>query len=462
MDASLATGARAGAAPTGVAAELAALLALAAPIAAAQAGLALMGLVDTAVVGRLGAAPLAAVGLGNGVFFALAMLGLGVMMGFDPLFSQVLGAGQPQRAHAMLRQAGWMAILCAAVMAVPIALLPLLLGRIGFAPEVARGASGFLLARLPGLLPLYLFAGARSYLQAHGRVRAVVIATVLANVANLLLDLLLVFGAGPIPALGAVGSGLATTLCTALQFGVLLVGIRALPAPPALASERPSSGGPDREVLLQALRIGLPFGLQMTAETGVFALVALLAARLGTQQVAAHQVAIALASLTFCAAVGVGNAGAVRVGWAVGARDRAAVRLRGLCAFAGGAGIMSVSGLAFWLFPGALARLLSDQPEVIAATVPLLAVAAAFQIVDGVQAVGAGVLRGAGDTQASLVANLVGHWAVGLPVALWLGYQRGMGVIGLWWGLCAGLSAVAVALLVRFVRLSARGFAAVV
>ena len=447
-------------APSGVAAELRALVSLAMPFAAAQAGLALMGLVDTAVVGRLGAGPLAAVGLGNGLFFALALLGLGVMMGFDPLFSQALGAGQPRRAHALLRQAGWMALFGAAVMAVPIGLLPLALGRLGFAPEVASGASGFLLARLPGLLPLYLFAGARSYLQAHGRVRAVVAATVLANVANLLLDLLLVFGAGPIPALGAVGSGLATTLCTALQFAVLLVAIRGLPVPPLPAGEVPDPRGPDPEALRLALRVGLPFGLQMTAETGVFALVALLAARLGTQQVAAHQVAIALASFTFCAAVGVGNAGAVRVGWAVGARDPAKVRLRGLCAFAGGAGIMAISGLLFWVFPGPLARLLSDQPEVIAATVPLLAVAAAFQIVDGVQAVGAGVLRGAGDTRASLIANLVGHWAIGLPVALWLGYHRGLGVIGLWWGLCAGLSAVAVALLLRFLRLSARGFAA--
>ena len=444
-----------------IAAELRALLVLAAPIAAAQAGLALMGLVDTAVVGRLGALPLAAVGLGNGLFFALALLGLGVMMGFDPLFSQALGARAPHRAHALLRQAGWMALFCSAAVAVPLALLPLWLGRLGFAPEVARGAGGFMLARLPGLWPLYLFAGARSYLQAHGRLRAVVLATVLANLANLLLDLLLVFGAGPIPALGAVGSGLATTLCTALQYWVLQVGVRALPVPVLPAGEPESPRGPDRKALLQALRIGLPFGLQMTAETGVFALVALLAARLGTQQVAAHQVAIALASFTFCAAVGVGNAGSVRVGWAVGARDQAAARLRGLCAFAGGAGIMAISALLFWLFPGPLARLLSDQPEVIAATLPLLSVAAAFQIVDGVQAVGAGVLRGAGDTRVSLVANLIGHWAVGLPVALWLGYHRGLGVIGLWWGLCAGLSAVAVALFLRFLRLSARGFAVV-
>jgi MATE family multidrug resistance protein len=117
---------------------------------------------------------------------------------------------------------------------------------------------------------------------------------------------------------------------------------------------------------------------------------------------------------------------------------------------------MTVSALLFWLFPGTLARLLSDQQEVISASVPLLAVAAVFQISDGIQAVGAGVLRGAGDTRFAFVANLVGHYCVGLPVAVLLGIYLGHGVIGLWWGLCAGLTAVAIALLTRFLRLSAR------
>ena len=448
--------------------ELAGLFKLAAPIALAQAGLALMGVVDTAVVGRLGAAPLAGAGLGNGLFFALALFGLGAMMGFDPLFSQAIGAGRTGRAVQLLRQARWLAFFAALVVAVPVAVITLSLPLLGVEPEVAHSARGLLWARLPGLLPLYLFTALRSYLQARGTVRAVVLATVVANVANFLLDLVLVFGLGPIPSLGAAGSGLSTTLCTGLQWVVLefalgkaaadseaglgLAGLAGLAGP----------AGPARGDLVAALRVGIPFGLQMAAETGVFALVALLAARLGTLQMAAHQVAISLASFTFCFALGVGNAGGVRVGWAVGAGDPAGARRRGLWAFAGGAAIMSVSALGFWLFPGPLARLISDQADVVAQSGPLLAVAAAFQIVDGVQAVGAGVLRGAGDTKASLLANLVGHWVVGLPVALELGYRRGMGVVGLWWGLCAGLAAVALVLLARFWILSARGLRPVV
>jgi MATE family multidrug resistance protein len=167
-------------------------------------------------------------------------------------------------------------------------------------------------------------------------------------------------------------------------------------------------------------------------------------------------VAIALASFTFCAAVGVGMAGSVRVGRAVGARDTAGARRAGLLAFASGTGIMGLSAIAFWLFPGPLARILSDRPEVIAASVPLLAVCAVFKISDGVQGVGSGVLRGVGDTRFAFLANVCGHYLVGLPLAILLGLHLGWGVIGLWWGLCAGLTAVAAALLTRFIRLSSR------
>ncbi|MGZ6125664.1 MAG: MATE family efflux transporter [Myxococcales bacterium] len=209
----------------------------------------------------------------------------------------------------------------------------------------------------------------------------------------------------------------------------------------------------------KALGVGIPVGLQMGAEVGVFALVGVLAGRLGALSLAAHQIAISLASFTFCAAVGVGMAGTVRVGWAIGARDTPAARRSGLTAFAGGAGIMAVAALCFWLAPGALARMLTDQPEVIAAAIPLLAVCAVFQLSEGVQGVGAGVLRGAGDTRFAFLANLLGHYAIGLPVAIVLGFKLGQGVIGLWWGLCAGLTAVAAGLLTRFLRLSSREIA---
>jgi MATE family multidrug resistance protein len=253
--------------------------------------------------------------------------------------------------------------------------------------------------------------------------------------------------------MGPAGSGLATSLCSVLQAGVLLAVASRLGE--ATAPRRK----PDPHDLLAAARVGVPVGLQMGAEVGVFALVGVLAGRLGQMSIAAHQVAISLASFTFCAAVGVGNAASVRVGWAIGAGDSRAAQRSGLTAFAAGASIMTLSALAFWLVPRQIASLLTNGADVIAASVPLLAVAAVFQISDGVQAVGAGVLRGAGDTRFAFLANLIGHYAVGLPIAVALGLFGGQGVSGLWWGLCAGLTAVAVALLSRFIRLSSREIA---
>ena len=425
--------------------ELRKLLRLAAPIAFTQAGYALMGLVDTAVVGRLGASALGAIGLANGLFFAIAVIGLGCMMGLDPLFSQALGAGDTRRARELVWQGLWLSGAVTLALALPLAVLPLILEPSGIEPAVARDARLFLWLRMPGLWPLLAFAGLRAYLQSAHRVRALVIATVVANVANLVLDILLVFGKLGFPALGAPGSGLATSICSFLQFGVLALAVR--PREPR---------GPSVHDFRKALSVGIPVGLQMGAEVGVFALVGLLAGRLGARAMAAHQVAISLASFTFCAAVGVGQAGSVRVGWAVGARNTPAARRSGLIAFAGGILVMSVAALLFWLVPGVLARLLTDQDDVISLAIPLLAVCAVFQLSDGIQGVGAGVLRGAGDTRFPFLANVVGHYAVGLPIAIVLGLWHGQGVIGLWWGLCAGLTAVAIALLTRFLRLSAR------
>jgi MATE family multidrug resistance protein len=207
--------------------------------------------------------------------------------------------------------------------------------------------------------------------------------------------------------------------------------------------------------LAQAARVGIPIGLHLGAEIGVFALAGVLAGGLGPASVGAHQIAISFASLTFTVALGIGNAGSVRVGWAVGAHNTPQARVSGFTAFAGGAGFMALGGLVFALFPNALAELSGAPADVVPLLVPLLMVSAVFQVFDGVQGVGAGVLRGAGDTRFTFLANMVGHYAIGLPLTLLLGFKLGLGVVGIWWGLCAGLVTVAVALLWRFHRLSA-------
>jgi MATE family multidrug resistance protein len=442
--------------------EILALARLAAPLAAASAGQSLMGLVDAAVVGRAGAAALAGTGLGNSLFFSLAAVGIGVMLGLDPLTAQALGAGDRVRARRLVWQGLWMALAYGLALMVPLALLPLAAVPLGIEPGTAREGTRYVLARLPGVPALLFFFAARSYLQSLGATRPLLLAVVGANVVNLALDVLFVFGGAAlppwlwplraVPAMGAMGAGLATTAVIWLQAAALACAIALVPAPRIGRRDRLPSL---REIAL-ASRVGVPVGLHMGAEVDVFALVGFLAGRLGTEQLAAHQIAIALASFTFTAAVGIGQAGSVRVGWAVGAGDTSGARRAGLTAFAAGAGFMACAALAFVLFPGPLARAMSDDGAVVAAAAPLLVVAAFFQISDATQAVGAGVLRGAGDTRFTFAANMVGHWLIGFPVAVALAFVVGLGVTGLWWGLCAGLSAVAAALLARFLRISSR------
>jgi len=442
-------------------AELRQLLRLAAPLAAINAGNQLMSLVDVAVVGRLGADSLAGVGLANGIFFSFSILGMGVMMGLDPLVSQALGAGDPARARRHLWQGVWLALAVTLVLAVPIGFTPALLEPFGIEHGAAQEARTYLGIRLLGLYPLLLFMGVRAYLQAHGITRPMFLSMLAANVLNALADVLLVFGgsvlpewAGPLrelPGYGVAGAAAATTVCTVFQLAFVGGALRVVGAPGFdVAMRRPSL--PD---LRRALRVGLPIGLQMAAEVSIFALVGFLIGRMGTGLLAAHQIALTLASLTFTVAVGIGAATSVRVGRAVGAGDTPSARLAGMSGIVGGGAWMVVSALLFLMFPRTLAGILTDQTDVIEHAVPLLMIAAVFQVSDGLQAVGSGALRGAGDTRYPFIANVLGYYVIALPVGLAMGSALGLGAIGLWWGLCLGLTVVAAALVRRFLRISA-------
>lgn len=445
--------------------ELAALWRLAAPLSAVHVGNHFSSVVSTAIVGRSSAAAQSGAGLGNTLFFAVSVVGTGILMGFDPLIAQALGAGDPQRARRLFWQASWLAVLLSTALTLPVALAAPLLPALGIGPEIALHARPYLYVRAAGLLPLLLFSAARTYLQALGHTRPLVLAMILGNVLNAAAATLFVYGgaalgpwAGPLanlPGLGASGAALATTLCNFLELAIAALALRALPVDGFAPAQRRLSAG-DLKV---SLRVGLPIGLQLAAEVGLFALVALLAGGMGTEALAAHYVALNLAGLSFSATLGIGAAAAVRVGRAVGAGDAPSARRAGLVALASGGLFMALPALVFLFAPSPLARLLTSEPRVIAVAVPLLGVAALFQLSDGLQCVGSGVLRGAGDTRFAFLSNLAGHYFVGLPVAAALGIGAGRGITGLWWGLCAGLSAVAATLVLRFWAISSRPIA---
>jgi MATE family multidrug resistance protein len=441
-------------------------LRLAAPIIATQIGTMLMGLVDTAIVGRVGEQALAGVAIGNTLVFAVSMPALGVLTAIEPLTSQAVGAGDGARARRTLREGLRLSFL----LTVPFALIAwaslALLPWLKVDPGVVPLARAYVMWRLPSLLPFFVYIAAKTYQQAVLRPRAAVEAVIVANVLHAVADWIAVFGDDGLarvglpriglPAFGGAGAGVATTLSLSFM-AWWIAGLRR--RIPKGAPDEPKPGeidaeGMDGEVVRKLFRVGTPIGLQLLAEVGVFSLVTVLMGRLGGRTTAAHQIALGLASFSFMGALGVAQATSVRVGISVGGERAHDTRRAGLTGVGIGVAIMGVWSIVFATFPHALARIFTPDEAVIAAAVPLIRIGALFQLVDGMQVVSAGALRGTGDTRWPLALNVVMHWFVGFPLGLLLGFGLGMGAVGLWFGLTAGLATVAFALVSRFVVLT--------
>jgi MATE family multidrug resistance protein len=422
------------------------MLRLALPVVTIQVGMMTMGVVDTIMVGHISAQALAAVALGNLYFFSLAVFGMGTLMVLDPVVAQAVGAGDgPAVARAVQR-----GVLLAAFLTVPTALLLVLAAPV-FAlaqqpAEVVPLAAAYAVRSVPGTFPFLLFIVFRQSLQAVGRTAPIVWAIVIANVANGVLNWVFIFGHLGIPAMGVIGSAWATSISRGLLALVLGVAARDRLGP-MLFPVHPETRRP--APLWRMLLLGVPIGAQQVLEFGAFALVALMMGWMGTRQMAGHQIAINLAALTFMVPLGVGDAASVLVGRAVGRGDVGATQGAARAAFACGVVFMSVTGITFLCLPEPLARLYTRDLDVIAVAAALIPIAGVFQVFDGLQVVGSGVLRGLGDTRAPMLANLLGYWALGIPVSVYLGFGAHLGPAGLWWGLVLGLGVVAGILLSR-------------
>lgn len=423
-------------------AELRATLDLSWPLVAAFAGNQLLSLVDTVVAGHLGTVPLAAVGLGGSLFFFGSVLAMGILMGLDPLASQAVGAGELHVARRHLREA----VRLACVLALPSAGVVALayyggLWAVAVEPETRTAAGWYLLARTPSMLPFLLFITLRSYLQSMHVARPVFVGMLVANAVNVPANFYFAVELG----WGVAGIGFASTVVMVAQVWVLAWVVRRIPVPDG-------TGPPTVEGTRRIVAVGWPIGMFYLAEMGVFATVTVLMGGLGTVAVAGHQVALQLAAFTFTVCLGVSAATSVRVGHAVGRGDPDGTLRAGLVGMATGLAIMTTTALTFLLLAPQLAGVMTESAEVVALAVPLLYVAAAFQIFDGVQAVASGALRGTGDTRSAMWMTALGHWAVGLPVGVLCTWGLDFGPRGLWFGLTAGLATSGTALAIRFVR----------
>jgi len=430
------------------------MISLALPVALGELGWMAMGVVDTMMVGRIGTEAIGATSIGRALFMAVTVAGIGLLLGLDTLVSQAFGAGNLDDCHRSLQHGIYISFaLALPATGLVLLLAPPLLARWGIEPSVLRLTLPYLTAVSWSALPIFLYSSARRYLQAMNLVRPVMIALISANLINAGGNWMLIFGRWGAPRLGIAGAGWATviSMCYLAAFLMAVVllrererGSRAFRLPWPLELGR----------MKRLLGLGLPAAIHLALEIGVFAVATLLVGRLDAASLAAHQVALLAASVTFMVPLGISSAAAVRVGQALGRGDPAGSARAGWTALLLGGGFMSLAAVAFVVLPGPLIRTFTSDPGVIRIGVSLLAVAAFFQLFDGLQVVATGALRGAGETRAPMVWNFVGHWLIGLPLGYYLCFVRGVGVIGIWVGLSAGLILIGIVLVIVWWRIS--------
>jgi MATE family multidrug resistance protein len=431
--------------------ETRATVAVAGPLAAANLAQMAMGFTNTVIVGSLGSAALAAAGLGASLYFTVALVCSGILTAVAPLAAHEIGAGDNRGAGrvagAGLVLAAWLAVPLVAALLVADRLLIAL----GYEPALATEIGRFLGAiawSAPGFLG---FAVLRSFLVAVSHSRTVMIALILCIPMNAALNWILVFGHLGAPPLGIAGSGCATAVIQWLMFTGL--GCYALAAPSlAQYPMRPSLRGWDE--IGRILRLGLPIGGILGLEIGVFATTGILMGLLGADALGAHQLVMNCISVIFMVPLGIAQAATVRVAVTLGAGAPAAARRAGFVAIALGVAYMAIMAVVLVAAPRTIARIYVDidasaNRGLVEIALQLLAIAALFQIFDGVQAIAVGALRGYRDTAIPLLLAVIGYWGVGFAGGWLLAFPAGYGAIGLWTGLAVGLAAVALMLTLR-------------
>lgn len=424
-------------------------LTLALPIMAGMLSQTLMGLADTIMVGRVGVVPLAAASFVNAVAHLPLVFGLGLLSCIAVLTSQAYGARKPAEAGEVLRHGLVMAAAMGLVAMLAMFALHPFLNHMGQTPEVVAAAGRYLLLFGVSLLPALMAHGGKQFSDSLNHPwwpTFVMLGGVLLNV---LLNWILIYGHWGVPALGLEGAGWATLIARAAMALVMVGYVLRAPTMRAfhpLRWQTALSGVRFRKLF----HVGWPVGAQHFFEVSAFALGAVMTGWISADAIASHQIAISCAAITFMSALGIGAAACIRVGHAYGARQFTRTRRIGFSAVAMAATFMGGFGLIFALAGKPIAGLFIDSPTVVALTSQLLVVAAVFQIADGVQVTSISALRGLADVRAPAIIAVVAYWLVALPVGYALTFRAQLGVVGMWIGFAAGLSAAAAGLAWRF------------
>jgi MATE family multidrug resistance protein len=433
--------------------ELRALWRLALPIVVTNLGTQLMTTVDLLMTGNYSKDALAAAGIASVWIHGTTLFAMGIVFGIDPIVTQAHGAGDGPRAGRALQRGLVVALASSVVLALLWTFTEAVLLLAKQDPAAARAAQEYTRVQIPSIPFFMAFVALRQYLQGREILSPILIVIFVANAFNALFNWGLIFGRAGLPELGLVGAGWATSLTRVVMCIGLVWMIRARRLH-AGAWEPWSRAAWSREGLGQVLRYGVPIGLQLGLEVWAFGASTLMAGSLGTTSAAAHVIVLNLASITFMLPMGVSFAAVTRVGNLIGAGRPDRARTASWVAFGLGALVMGSAGLVFLLGRDVLPSFWTDDASVVAAAATILPIAAAFQVFDGVQVVGSGILRGMGDTRPAALFNLIGYWVLALPLGWWMAFRAGLALSGVWWGLAIGLAIVAVCL-VAWVR--ARG-----
>lgn len=440
----------------GFAAQSRAVLVLGLPLVGSHVAQFALHITDTVMLGWYGVTDLAAGALGATIFFVTFTLGMGFAQAVMPMVATAAASGDDTEVRRVTRMGMWLSLGYAAL-ALPLFLFSApILGVMGQEPDVARIGGDYLSAIGFGLAPALLVMVMKSYLAALGRTQAVLWATVASVFVNIGVNWLLIFGNLGFPEMGAKGAAVAS----------VLVQIYTLLALTLYAVTRPSLRHyqllvrfwrPDWSALRQVNALGLPIGMALLAETGLFGASAVMMGWFGKEALAAHSIALEITAIFFMVHLGLSNAATVLVGRAKGVGDAAALKAAARAAVFLSLGFACATMVVYWLAAEPMVGLFisPDEPQrdaIVALGVTLLMVAALFQLADSGQAMAMGLLRGVHDTRQPMIIAAISYWLVGLPAGYGLGFVAGYEGVGIWLGLVAGLTTAAVALHARFWR----------
>jgi multidrug resistance protein, MATE family len=432
------------------------LIALAVPMAGTHLAQMLLHVTDTVMLGWYGIEALAAVVLATSFFFFMFILGSGVGTGIMGLIASARAQGDETQVRRVTRMGIWLSVAYGLLVIPPLVWSGPVLVALGQKPELAAMAQDYLRIAFVGMIPALLVIVLRSYFAALERASVVLWVTLAGVVLNACLNWMLIFGNWGAPELGLRGSAIATAATQVLQIVLLIAVAQVLPASRPYHLFR-RFWRPDWAVFGQVMRLGLPAGLTLMAESGLFIAAALMMGWVGTVELAAHGIALQMASLAFMIYLGLSNAVTVKVGRAHGAGDDRGMRAVGLAAVILTFLICAVIASGFVIAPRALLGLFLDERQANVASIltfgsTLLGMAALFQIFDAMQVIALGLLRGVQDARVPMWIAAVSYWVIGIPLSYLFAFPLGWGGIGVWGGLVVGLAFASGLLMLRFWR----------